>query len=279
MRRLPFCAGILIAFVGLAACGGNPPPTTATQTVAPNVLNWDRAPNAVIFRLDRLVENESEIQRANRLPACTIFGDGHVVWVDTIPPNGEQVLEVYASEVALRIFYEYLIRDQQFYTLIDSAAQTLPATADATMEVITLNLSNSGETSAQPRTVRSYSGWINESSGDPQENVYLALLARCKKLSDTVAIYAPAGAWVRAYPVERTAEAIVITWPQLAPFRLSKAANNSQAIWATGPTLQMLWQNQRQTLGQVQWLEDDNAYRVVIQVPNISRDAPPAPNQ
>jgi hypothetical protein len=243
----------------LAACNTAAPANTAVP--AGPVLGWDRDPGAIIVRLDRMNIQAPEQERPNMLPPCTLYGDGHVVWVNSIPPDGEEVLEAYVDDVTIRGFLEFIIRDNQFYSVPDYAAQELPPDSSTLLESITLSLSD------QVRTVRNYRTWEND--------LYTRIRERCTSLTDVYARYVPQGAWVTFIPLEVRTDAPERIWQPNAPFRLADATE--QAVWATGPALIELWDYQRQTLNQGVWLENEQPYRAVIQVPNISRDSPPAP--
>jgi hypothetical protein len=265
-RLLPNALIYVLLVVVVTACGGSGGGTSApsvTQESAGPVINWDKSSGTVVVRLDRLIENEPKVQRLNRLPACTVYGDGHVVWVNTIPPNGEETLEAYVGEVGFRAFLEFIIRDQKFYSIPDYAADELPPAQDSALESITLNVNQA------MRTIRSYRAW--------QGNTYGAILERCRKLSDTRALYVPSGGWVTVFEQPRKPGSLENGWPPTAPFKMAEAAASGAAVWVQGAALRQLWNVQRQTLGQTLWLEKDKAYRVAIQVPGISRDAPPAP--
>ncbi len=264
-RRLLQNALVYLLLIGVAtACGGGTQSTPATtQEPAGPVINWDRGSGTVVVRLDRLIENESKVDRLNRLPPCTVYGDGHVVWVNTIPPNGEEILEAYVNEVGFRAFLEFIIRDEKFYSIPDYAADQLPPAQDSALESITLNVNQT------MRTVRNYSTW--------QGNTYAVILDRCRKLSDTRGLFVPSAGWVTVFAQPRQSGGPESGWPPTAPLKMADAAASGAAVWVKGPALRQLWNAQRQTLGQMVWLENNKSYRVAIQVPGISRDAPPAP--
>jgi hypothetical protein len=218
----------------------------------------------VLVRADRLIEDEPAYERQNRVPPCTLFGDGRVVWTNATPPNGEEVLEAYVGEGAIRAFLEFIVRDQQFYTIPDYAAQELPPASDAALTSVTLTVNQ------EVHTVRSYRDWPN--------NAYIAILDRCRALSDSPALLVPTGAWVSAVESPRNSDVAEVYWPPAAPFRMGDLAASGEGRWVDDAALTQLWTYQRRTLGQVSWLENGKAYKVSIQAPDISRDAPRAPS-
>jgi hypothetical protein len=253
---------LMVLFLTLTACGGTPAPE-ATSTPTGPVIGWDPTPGRVILRLDRVLLKDEDRATRNRLPPCTLYGDGRLVWVNPNPPSGEEVLEAYLNELQMRDFLVYVIRDAKFYSVPDYAAQELPPTEDAALESISLNLYQ------EQKTVRSYRGWPG--------NTYLDILNRCKTVSEVRAVVEPFAGWVTVYAVERSTALPEIGWSPAAPFKMAEAAASGQPIWVSGVALRQLWRNERQTLGRMQWIEQGKAYRVAIQVPGISRDAPPPP--
>jgi hypothetical protein len=248
----------------LAACSSTTAPEqTPVAQPQGEVIGWDRNPNTIVMRLDRIILNESPRERLNRLPTCTLYGDGRLIWVSFVPPGGEEVSETYLDEVTMRSFLEFIIRDLNFYDLPDLAAQEFPPSEDAAQESLTLNVSRG------LRTIRSYRGWANDA--------YIAILERCRTINPQRALFVPAGAWITVYEEPRNPALPEVGWPLAAPFRLAEVAASGEARWIGGVALAQLWNYERQTQGRIQWIENNVAYRVAIQVPNISRDSPPAP--
>jgi hypothetical protein len=259
-RRLAVLCSVLL----LAACSSTTAPEqTPVAQPQGEVIGWDRNPNTIVMRLDRIILNESPRERLNRLPTCTLYGDGRLIWVSFVPPGGEEVSETYLDEVTMRSFLEFIIRDLNFYDLPDLAAQEFPPSEDAAQESLTLNVSRG------LRTIRSYRGWANDA--------YIAILERCRTINPQRALFVPAGAWITVYEEPRNPALPEVGWPLAAPFRLAEVAASGEARWIGGVALAQLWNYERQTQGRIQWIENNVAYRVAIQVPNISRDSPPAP--
>lgn len=275
-RAFALIAGLGILIV--SGCGGGQPASppasgSGEQTSAPQatatsqpsgpVIAWDKTPGTIVVRLDRLVDKEPDYQRLNRIPPCTLYGDGRLVWVNNVPPSGEEVLEAYLDDVAVRGFIEFIIREKRFYDVPDYAAQELPPTETAAMDSITLNLTG------QQRTIRSYRPW--------PENMYFSILETCGRLSNTPAQFLPVWAWASAYSVPSAAAASRIGWPPTGQFKMAELAASGDRVWISGPTLRQLWNIQRASFGTVLWIEGDKTYQVALQVPGVSRDAPPPP--
>lgn len=255
-----------LAAVLLAACNTNTN-NAATATPEANnvvpVLAWNTAANAVIFRMDRQITNDTPYGDLNRVPLCTIYGDGRIVWVNPLQPAGEEVLEALIDDTQFRTFLEYVIRDMKFYDIPDYASMELPPTQRANVETITLAISD------QVTTKRNYRAWPLD--------VYSTLLGKCMTLSNAPVRVEPAAGWVTVYPGPENTGMPFIDWPPTAPFKMADAANAKQAMWVTDAAFRMLWQAQRETQGNIIWRENGANYQVALQVPLVSRDSPPAP--
>lgn len=265
MRRLRviLCG---LCLMTLAACGnggggGTPQPTSTSQPSSP-VIQWDKTPGKVVMRLDRVVPKEPAYEAHNRIPSCTLYGDGHLVWVNTISGQGEEILEAYLDEITIRSLIEFVIRDQKFYDVPDYAAQELPPSETTPINSITLNVNN------ELRTIRSFRIWPT--------NIYNQIYDRCLKISNVRAVLIPTGAWITVFEQARNQGPSTV-WKVTMPFKAADAAASNAARWVTGPALADMWQLIRRFYGNVQWTEGLKAYRVAIQVPGVSRDSPPAP--
>jgi hypothetical protein len=255
---------LLIGALTLTACNPTSPTVIAPSGDNPaTVLAWNKSADAVVFRLDRQVLNEPDYEARNRLPPCTIYGDGRVVWVNALRPNGEEVLEALIDDVQFRSFLEYAIRDLKFYEVPDYASLELPPEQNAGVESITLHLSE------QVRTVRTYRLWPS--------GIYPLLLERCWALSDSPVRVIPDAGWVTVYAGPEATMLPTLDWPPSAPFRLEEAFAKQQSMWVEGVALRQLWITQRSTQGKILWRDGSKLYWVAIQVPGISRDALPPP--
>lgn len=266
-------AGFAVALAALlSACNNQSNPNTTPDTpsapnnaatASPPPIGWDTSPNAIIFRLDRTFNGEPVVNAHNQLPLCTIFGNGHLVWVNPIPPNGEQVLEAQLDTPTIQSFADFVIRQQHFYSIPDYAANELPPNGQYTTESISLNLNNT------PHTVRNYSHWPG--------NEFQNMLDKCSHLTQQPVLYVPTGAWLEVFPVNGPDVDPPILWTSAIPFHLADVAASGKPLWLSGSLLGTLWQTIHRTLGAVQWIENGKAYQIALEVPGISRDAPLAP--
>jgi hypothetical protein len=256
---------VVLLMVGLAACGNGDDDGQGNDD-NPNdgpsdlgLFEWDRSPETIIFRVDDQINTETPADTANDIPMCTLWGDGRLVWVNVLSGNTE-VLEARLNDDQIRGFIETVIRTG-FYDWEDNI---IPPDSDIhVLESITLNLYESS------RTVQSYFGW-------PADG-FEALREGCANLSEARALVVPTGGWMGAYEVEIESNAKVIPWPRSAPFSLAEIAASRTPRWIETPWAEFIWSNVTREGGNVQVREADKAYAVSLQVPGISRDAPPAP--
>ena len=260
----------LVLLGGACTPAGNSTPQgdggVAADSIA-NVLEWDHAPDAVVVRLDTKGSTGDPVYDNNTLPYCTLFGDGHVMWVDPFA-DPEQVLEDRVSEQIVRGFLEYVI-GTGFYTWDPVTGLLLPATTEPDnpgpiVEQITVTLY--GQTVAQS----ALSNWPRET--------FANILDRCQHLSDSPALYQPSGGWLSAVPSEMRSDIPSLPWESFAenfPNVDITTMTLDAPVWATGDLLRVAWELVRE--GRVQITRDNVAYRLVVQVPGLQPAAPPAP--
>ncbi len=254
---------ILLLIAVLTACGSNPatpvrPPATGTAPT-PTALpfSWDTKPGSILFRIDRQIVGETPVEAMNRLPLCTVYGDGYMTWI-----TGEQVLEARVNGEIIRSFLDFIIRDQHFYSVQDYAAKQLPPPGKHVIEMITLRISN------ETRTVRSYSNW---SGGE-----FTAILERCTRISPEPVIYQPTGAWLSVQPIAGS-QMPRMAWSKSNPLHIGEIATSGKPMWISGNVLGFFWSTLRGARNGVQFVEDGKTYLIGLQVPGVSRESPPMP--
>jgi len=259
MKRI--IAGIVLALL-LSACGGNQTPVP-TPSPTPQPIGWDTKAGAILMRLDRIVVGEEPLAAMNRLPLCTLYGDGYMTWISAAPPIGEEVYEARIPDATIRAFLDYLVREARFYSIPDYASRQLPPTGRYSVDSIVLALN--GET----RTLRAYSNWA--------QGEFDNLLTRCTHLSAEPVTYLPPGGWLSVQPVAGSPDP-EIAWAQSAGFTLADVAASGKPMWVSGSVLAYLWTTTHRSLGGLQWNEQNRTYRIGLQVPGLSREAPVASN-
>lgn len=272
MQRVASLLLLVMAWVLLSACspggGAAPPPQDQEDAVSllGSALDWDRSPDTVLVRLDTAGGTGNPADDLNVIPFCTVFGDGHVVWVDPYA-DPEQVLEDRVSEQRIRSFLEYVI-GTGFYSW-DPETGFLPPSTELPFEgpiVEQITLTLYGET----RTLNAFSNWPRDA--------FANILERCRQLSDAPVLYLPTGAWLSAIPVEMRSDIPSLPWSSFEerfPDLDLSAATLENPRWVTGELAGLVWNIAR--AGRMQVTAGDSAYRLVVQVPRIQPHAPPAP--
>ena len=269
MPRVLSC--LLLGLLVASACttgGGNPASQGGENAVSAlgSALDWDRSPDTVIVRLDTAGSSGLPYNDLNLIPFCTLFGDGHIVWVDPYA-DPEQVLEDRLDDETFRSFLEYVI-GTGFYSWDQESGIYIPPTEEPeegpVVERITVTLY--GET----RVLNAFSNW--------PPDAFSNILERCQRLSTAPVLYIPPGAWVSAVPVERRSDIPSMPWEIFAasfPEVDLATMTLDNPRWATGDLARVAWEIAR--AGRMQIIDGDATYRLVVQVPGVQPYAPPPP--
>jgi hypothetical protein len=260
MRRLTW---ILIALM-LASCqvlGGGGEPATNNDDGA--VIQWDRNPSTVVFRAGVTggAASEEFIARGE-IPICTIYGDGRVVW--TADGSYGDVLFDRLDDETIRRFIEYLVIQQQIYTY-GAEADIQPFT-DTEPVVEQLTLYVNGVT----HITDAYGGW--------DFNYFLEIVDYCRSMRRTPTIFEPTGAWLTVIEVDYRGNLPFVGWDaQASGLDLAALAASGESRWITGRNVRALWAYLKRTSPDLQFGQGEGTYQIVLQIPNVTRDSPPAP--
>ncbi len=249
---------MLVVLMILAACNGDDQSSDENSSNEQiRRFNWDKSADIILFRMDEIPQEESEAQIANRIPLCTIWGDGRLVWVNHLRDENE-ILEARLSDEEIRDFVEDVI-GYGFYSWEEDLVP--PDQRNIERRIITLNLYDNA------RTVERYQAWPNQS--------FDRIFEQCSSLSAPAHISLEGG-FVRAYPVEDPIPSVrSMEWGRGAPFRMADVAASGSPVWLDEPYyLEELWTALRQ-IGPMYVTELGDYYEVVLEVPGISRNAPP----
>ncbi|MCB9438063.1 MAG: hypothetical protein H6673_13885 [Anaerolineales bacterium] len=249
---------LLLVLLLITACSGDDKNTDNAADSNLRRFDWDRSATSILFQIDEVTTTNTEAMIKNTIPQCTIWGDGRLVWTNYVEASNE-VLESRLNDEQIRSFVEFVIGNG-FYSWEDSIVP--PADFEPVRQTMTLNLYG------EQRTVERYGDW--------DENRYQTVLDRCRTLADARALVVAQGGWIRAYPVERDDSTIQSPWQRNAPIDLAELADQGTATWVDGYWAATIWELTR-SIQPVQFLERGNAYLISIEVPGISRAAPPAP--
>lgn len=258
MKRL-LC---LLSMMFLAACGSTPDEGTP---IASSPINWDRSPTTVIFRAD--VEGGTDAEdflSRNEVPPCTVYGDNRVVWTNEIGPFTTQVLWDQVSDDQIHQFITDLTINKQIYTYA-ARANLEPASADSpAVETLTIFVNG------QQHITDAFGGW--------NMDYYRSILDRCRQISTAPVLFEPSGAWVSALAQDYDFNAPIVVWDSAASgLNLAELAASGQRKWITDRNVVVLWNTLRSSPPSTQFVEGDAQYVIGLEVPGVTRAAPPAP--
>jgi hypothetical protein len=258
MKR-PFTLLIALA---LAACSGTNN-NTAGQPSPQNPIEWDRKPSSIIFRAD-VEGGQDDFTRRNEIPDCTLYGDNTVVWRNELSTVDTQALFDKISDEDVRNFVTFLTINQEFYKYEGKADLQPPSAVTPAVETLTLTVNNT------TRKTDAYSGWDRE--------YYERILRQCKALGSRPVLFEPTAAWVSAKEVPYNTTVPSLLWDgDAAKLKLADLAASGERKWITDRNVKILWNIIRSAPLNTQFSEGEKQYEVAIEVPNISRDVPPAP--
>lgn len=229
----------------------------------PDLIGWDRSPQAVIFRAD-ITGGAADLRALNSVPNCTIYGDNRVVWVNELAPFKIEVLEDRLPNEAISAFVQYLTVYERVYTYeaLSSEIQQ-QAGAHPVVETVELNV-NDDQHSAD-----SFGGWDTD--------WFPRVVEACKRLSETPVLIAPSSGWLAARSVEYNQQSPLSTWNAATMgVRLADLAPDAPR-WINGDGATALWNMIHSLPLNLLFEEDGSYYMVALQVPGVTRDSPPAP--
>jgi hypothetical protein len=259
MRRLLLLTLLMV----LTSCN-NSTGTTASTPVDNDPIQWDRSPTAVVFRAEvRGGQYEDPFLSRNEIPPCTLYGDNHVVWTVEAGGGTTQVLVDIVSDARVREFVTYLVLERYY----DYGSGFEGQTPSATMPVVeTLTLFVNG---VEKRT---------DMLGGLTIDFYQRMLTSCGNISNAPVLFEPEGGWISAQYAPYDPTAPLIVWePETMGISFSELAGTGEVRWITGSTMLQIWMMLRQSVFDVRFDEGDNQFFVALQVPGITRNAPPNP--
>jgi hypothetical protein len=247
-----------------AAFSGEP-----TAIPIPETIEWSRDPSAIIFRAEITSGAAGDTPETayirNEVPPCTIYGDNRVVWTTTTIRTDDGVVFDVLPDEAIRDFILRLILAHNFYGYPNSI-QTTPDDNGEIPVVERLMLTINGET----YVTDSFSGW--------DYTYFREIMEDCRSLSETPVAFEPQGAWVTVRDMGYNPSRPNLYWDAEANGLqlVDLAMGNPQ--WMTGAPLNLLWQTIRSGGIDILLQENGTDYLVTVEVPNITRNAPPAPS-
>jgi hypothetical protein len=262
MKRLFSLLGLIL--LALAACNNNAPVSgggTPVPTVSP--IEWERKPETIVFRADVVGGNPSFVSRSET-PPCTIYGDNRVVWRNELGGFQVQVLFDKLTDEQIRNFITYLTINERFFEFKANADLQPPSSTAPVVETISLSINGTTQKSD------GFSSWPTD--------YYARVLRACKTLSAAPVLFEPQAAWVSAQVVPYNTNVPGLVWDDAASgLKLADLAARKDRQWITDRNVKVLWNIMRNAPANTQFIEGDGLYEIALEVPNITRDAPPEP--
>lgn len=255
----------LILLLILAGCRSGAvdfiPPTD--DFGANSVITWDRASDAIVFRAEIVGGGrENEFAARNDIAPCTVYGDNRVVWTNEVGPFNEQVLFDQVTDDAITLFVEYLTVVDQIFNYPARADLQLPSEIVPVYEQIELNVSG------RAFKTDSFAGW--------PPSFYDTVVERCRTISQTPVLFEPGAGWLSVQEVPYDLEIPSYPWEaQAANLSLAELAASGERRWITDPLSRILWSLIRTSPSNVQLIENDRAFNIALEVPRVTRYAPP----
>jgi hypothetical protein len=263
--RHRLCAFACLIMLGAAACGSDPaiPPTDSFGSNS--AIFWDRNPDTIVFRAEVIGGGrEAEFAARNDIAPCTVYGDNRVVWTNDLGPNNQQVLYDQVADDAIRYFVEMLTVVDQLFNYPAGASLQLPGAALPVYEQIAINVS--GRTFSSD----SFAGW--------PADYFPRILERCRAISQAPVLFEPTAGWLSAEAVIFDVEQPTYPWDaQAARLSLVEIANSGERRWINDSNVRILWNLIRTSPPRFQLIENNQAYRIALEVPRTTRYAPAAP--
>jgi hypothetical protein len=266
---MPRILALIALLLTLSACQTNAAGGDANNLVVDdNAIQWDRSPSTVVFRAEVTGgSSEGSFATRNQVPPCTVYGDNRVVWLNQIGSYETQVLFDQVPDQTIRDFVTALTISERFFDYTAQADLQPATTISPVIETLTLFVSG------QERQSDSFSGW----DGD----YYARILAKCQTISTTPVLFEPTAAWIsaEAIPADQTdSSAINIPWDAAANgLSFAEVAESGERRWITDRNVAVIWNLIRNSNYNLRFTESETQYYVALEVPNVTRNAPPAP--
>jgi hypothetical protein len=265
MRKITLVAILLIML--LAGCQTGEPSPEPTRPFVD--VDWNKAPEAVIVRVDDVVYQPESRVHLSEIPLCTVYGDGRVIWLSTSEQVNNQALEGTISEEEMLAFINFVI-EQGFYSWItDQEDPMIPTDFDPRIPYVEMNLIQDQR--------RTHPDTGQQSDVAVSEEGYEAIIQRCMNLiADPVLVW-PRGGWLHVYPANEAYNPARALWRGGESVRLADAAASGGPVWIEGDLARDVW-NTIHDSGNFVYIEDARPYFVAMQVPGVTRDSPPPPD-
>jgi hypothetical protein len=241
---------LALLIVPLAACGGSGRDVD---------LSYDTGAGTVVVEADSAGGFVPEAFVQGHIPGFRLYGDGRVIWAEPAG-RGEAVHDGHLAPQEMEELLAW-IAERGFFEMDDSyTVENAPT--DMASDCVRVKLA------AQEKRVCEYFDGAPEAFGQIHDRL------RAGAGASNVGDYQPQIGWAVAEPLTWDSGAEVIAWPEsLAPALPALAGGH----WVEGETLDFLWRHRLAQGPFMVYQASSDQYIVVLQVPDLMTQAPPAP--
>jgi hypothetical protein len=254
---------LLLFSLFVAGCRAVEQPTPAAAPQSQRVIQWDRSPANIVFQAD-VVGGSEDISRLSDVPLCTIYGDNRVVWVNELDAFHVEILYDMLPDTMIDSFITYLTVQERIYTYQALASEQQTQDVAPVVEKVFINVNQ------QAHTADAFSGWDSD--------WFSRVLRSCQRLSQTPILFEPDGAWLTTVSADYNTESPIVTWgAHETTLNLAEAASGAQPRWISGSSVVLVWNYLNTLPSSLLFSENNQYYRLALQIPGITRTSPPAP--
>jgi hypothetical protein len=267
MRRWFVFLGITLIISACSALAGdsnsNIAQTTGSSAEEEALVAWDRDSLHIVFQADVTGGDQEGLFIANnRVPLCTLYGDGRIVWTTD---DEDQVLFDILTDQQIIDFVTDLTIVERFFTFKSGADTLLPTGEVPYTDILVLQVNGLSHQS--------------DSFGDWTEDYFDRILSKCQTLGKQPRIFQPSEGWFSVALVDYNATLPSLSWDaeasNLSLFDILDMPQNS--IWLENNLVLPIWTAIQDNDGRVQFNESGEDFIVVLRVPGVTDDAPPPP--
>jgi len=265
-----FCVTLLVG--ACSAIAGDTTDTNTAQTVEESttaedenaLVRWNRDALSVVFQADVIggIGYGTFIDN-NRVPLCTIYGDGRLVWTS---PDNNEVLFDFLTDEQITDFVTYLTVDERFFTYEGGMDTLMPSPEFPITDVMTLNVNDI------EHTTDSFGNWTDD--------YFLRLSENCRALSQQPRRFQPSEGWFSIDAVVFDDTIPSVPWEAdaagLSLFDVAEMPASS--VWLENSLVLPIWTAIRDNNGRVQFNQDGDEFLVALRIPGVTVDAPPPPS-
>jgi len=198
----------------------------------------------------------------NRIPLCTIYGDGRVVWVSG--ENNEVLFDI-LTPAEITDFVTYLTVEERFFTFRAGLDSLLPSPEFPITDVMMLQVND-----VSHRT---------DSFGDWTEDYFERILEVCTTIGDQPRRFQPSEGWFSVEIVSYNSSLPSVPWyVEASGLDLEEVAEMpASSIWLENQLVVPIWTTIQENGGVLQFNQDGVEFLGVLRVPGVTVDAPPPP--